>query len=81
MVTFYRSRCDGGAYIDWDLTDPNDTMFSESMAAELRGYDGANMVRSIFAARRMGEYDREAEYRLFLALYPKQQMGQTRKSY
>lgn len=79
MVIFYRSRCDGGAYVDWGKTDPNDRFMSEAMAAEMRGFGGVQLVDRILTAHKLGHMDADAEYALFKALYPRQQKNQVIK--
>ena len=62
--------------IDWDVSDPNDMMLSETMAATVRGYDGTGIAARIMEARGRGFSDLESENALFAALYPKQQENQ-----
>lgn len=64
--------------INWDVTDPNDAMMSETMAAEMLGFDGITLAQNIRAARERGGQDADSENALYHALYPKQQAVQLR---
>ena len=77
MLIFKRSK--DLVVVDWDHSDPNDLMLSESMAAAARGFDGVSMAAAIRAAKDQGTVDVATENALFLALWPKQQSVQLRK--
>ena len=77
MLIFKRSN--DLVVIDWDASDPNDMMLSETMAATARGYDGSGIATAIRNASERGVSDVVSENALFLALWPKQQEVQLRK--